>query len=100
MSSGRGILASGSRGRGIIATRMRPEAIRELIVAGLPGATVIVRGEDGTHFEAEVVSDAFTGKPTLARHRLVYAALGALMGGEIHALALKTLSPAEHAATQ
>lgn len=76
---------------------MRPETIRDLITAGLPGAEVVVRGEDGTHFEAEVVSEAFAGKPTLARHRLVYATLGSMMGNEIHALALQTLTPAERA---
>ena len=40
-------------------------------------------------------SEAFRGKLPLARHRLVYATLGELMGGEIHALALKTLTPEE-----
>jgi acid stress-induced BolA-like protein IbaG/YrbA len=74
---------------------MRPETISDLIRAGLPGAEVVVHGDDGAHFEAEVVSEAFAGKPTLARHRLVYAALGALMGREIHALALRTFTPAE-----
>jgi len=74
---------------------MRPDAIRELIAAGLPGAEIVVHGDDGTHFEAVVVSAAFAGLPTLARHRMVYAALGARIGGEIHALALKTLTPAE-----
>jgi len=44
-----------------------------------------------------VVSAAFAGKLPLARHRLVYATLGALMGNEIHALALKTLTPDEAA---
>jgi stress-induced morphogen len=47
------------------------------------------------HFEATVVSDAFRGKLPLARHRMVYATLGERMGGEIHALALKTLTPDE-----
>ena len=47
------------------------------------------------HFEATVVSDAFRGKLPLARHRLVYATLGELMGGAIHALALKTVTPEE-----
>ena len=42
-----------------------------------------------------MVSAAFQGKLPLARHRLVYATLGDLMGGEIHALALKTLTPEE-----
>jgi stress-induced morphogen len=50
------------------------------------------------HFEAEVVAEQFAGKLPLARHRLVYATLGDLMGGAIHALALKTLTPAEAAA--
>ncbi len=74
---------------------MDAETIRKLIETGLPGAQVQVSGEDGVHFEATVVSDAFRGKLPLARHRLVYATLGELMGGAIHALALKTLSPEE-----
>jgi stress-induced morphogen len=43
------------------------------------------------------VSPAFAGKMPLARHRLVYATLGTLMGGAIHALSLKTLTPDEAA---
>jgi stress-induced morphogen len=50
------------------------------------------------HFEAVVISDDFKGKLPLARHRLVYATLGDKMGGEIHALALKTLTQEEAAA--
>jgi acid stress-induced BolA-like protein IbaG/YrbA len=79
---------------------MTPETIRELIEQGLPGATVSVTGEDGVHFEATVVCEAFAGRPLLARHRMVYATLGELMGGAIHALALKTLTPEEAAARQ
>ena len=75
---------------------MNPESIQQLIEQGLPGARADVRGDDGVHFEATVVSDAFAGKQPLARHRMVYATLGERMGGEIHALALKTLTPAEH----
>ncbi len=71
--------------------------IRELIRQGLPGAEVEVQGEDGVHFEARVVSAAFAGKLPLARHRMVYATLGERMGGEIHALALRTLTPDEAA---
>ena len=78
-------------------TPMTPEQIRELIETGLPGATADVQGDDGVHFEATVVSEAFHGKLPLARHRLVYATLGARMGGEIHALALRTLTPEEAA---
>lgn len=79
---------------------MDAETIRKLIEAGLPDARVQVQGDDGVHFEATVVSAAFAGKLPLARHRMVYATLGELMGGAIHALALNTLTPeqAERAA--
>ncbi|WP_019799407.1 BolA/IbaG family iron-sulfur metabolism protein [uncultured Xanthomonas sp.] len=79
---------------------MDAETIRKLIEAGLPDAQVQVQGDDGVHFEATVVSAAFAGKLPLARHRMVYATLGELMGGAIHALALTTLTPeqAGHAA--
>jgi acid stress-induced BolA-like protein IbaG/YrbA len=76
---------------------MNPDTIRELIEAGLPGARATVQGDDGVHFEATVVSDAFAGKLPLARHRMVYATLGERMGGEIHALSLRTLTPDEAA---
>ncbi|KAB7776825.1 BolA/IbaG family iron-sulfur metabolism protein [Xanthomonas sp. LMG 12459] len=72
---------------------MDAEIIRKLIEAGLPDAQVQVQGDDGVHFEATVVSAAFAGKLPLARHRMVYATLGELMGGAIHALALTTLTP-------
>lgn len=74
---------------------MNPQTIKTLIEQGLPGASADVRGDDGVHFDATVISDAFAGKLPLARHRLVYATLGDRMGGEIHALALQTLTPAE-----
>jgi acid stress-induced BolA-like protein IbaG/YrbA len=74
---------------------MNADQIRELIEAGLPGAQAAVQGDDGVHFEATVVCAAFVGKLPLARHRMVNATLGALMGREIHALQLKTLTPDE-----
>ncbi|HEU0152031.1 MAG TPA: BolA/IbaG family iron-sulfur metabolism protein [Arenimonas sp.] len=74
---------------------MTPDIIQNLIETGLPGAQARVTGDDGVHFEATVVSEAFRGKLPLARHRLVYATLGERMGGEIHALALRTLTPEE-----
>ena len=79
---------------------MNTETIKNLIEQGLPGAKADVQGADGVHFEAVVVADAFAGKLPLARHRLVYATLGDLMGGAIHALALKTLTPEESAGQQ
>ena len=78
-------------------TELNADTIRQLIEQGLPGARADVRGEDGVHFEATVVSEAFRGKLPLARHRMVYATLGDRMGGEIHALALKTVTPDEAA---
>ena len=77
---------------------MDPASIQAMIETGLPGAQVEVSGADGVHFEATVVASQFAGKLPLARHRLVYATLGELMGGAIHALALKTLTPEEVAA--
>jgi BolA protein len=47
------------------------------------------------HFRVRVVSEAFAGKPPLARHRIVYAALGELMQTDIHALSIQALTPAE-----
>jgi acid stress-induced BolA-like protein IbaG/YrbA len=74
---------------------MDADKIRNMIEQGLPGARAQVHGDDGVHFEALVVCDDFAGKLPLARHRMVYATLGSLMGNEIHALALKTLTTAE-----
>ncbi len=74
---------------------MTPSQIEELIRAGLPDAAIQVRSEDNVHFEATVVSAAFEGKRPLQRHQMVYRTLGERMGGEIHALQLATLTPAE-----
>lgn len=48
---------------------------------------------DGDHWSARIVSAAFRGKTRVQQHRLVYAAIGADMGGALHALALQTASP-------
>ena len=77
---------------------MNADSIRQMIETGLPGARAEVQGDDGVHFEATVVSAGFAGKLPLARHRMVYATLGGRMGGEIHALQLRTLTPEEAAA--
>ena len=74
---------------------MDSATIEQMIRAGMPDADVQVSGEDGTHFEAVVVSPSFEGTPTIKRHRMVYATLGSKMGNEIHALGLRTLTPAE-----
>lgn len=51
--------------------------------------------DGGGHFRLTIVSDAFTGKNTVARHRMVYTALGNLMQRDIHALAIRALAPDE-----
>ena len=72
------------------------EEVKQLIEANLEGSTAIVRNEydDGEHFDAEVVCAAFEGKTLIAQHRLVYGALGDAMHKRIHALQLKTYTPA------
>jgi acid stress-induced BolA-like protein IbaG/YrbA len=76
---------------------MTPEQLREQIEKALPGATVEVRSDDNVHFEALVVAAQFAGLRTIARHQLVYKALGAAVGSEIHALSLDTPAPDEWA---
>lgn len=73
---------------------MHTQEIKHLIEEQLPGAQATVRGDDGVHFEAVVISEAFIGKSPVQQHRLVYAALGdRLKREDIHALALKTYTP-------
>ena len=74
---------------------MDPTEVSELIEAGLPEAIVRVASGDNTHFQALVVSEKFAGKRPLARHQLVYACLGSLVGNEIHALSITALTPEE-----
>ena len=76
---------------------MDSQTISKLIIDGLPGAQVEVKGDDGVHFEAVVICASFEGRNTLQRHRMVYATLGSLMGNEIHALGLRTSAPGEQA---
>jgi acid stress-induced BolA-like protein IbaG/YrbA len=74
-----------------------PEDVRRYIAQGLDCTVLEVNG-DGQHFEALIVSAAFEGKARVARHQLVYAALGERMRAEIHALSMRTLTPTEYAA--
>jgi acid stress-induced BolA-like protein IbaG/YrbA len=70
------------------------ESIKTGIEAGLTCEHVEVIG-DGQHFQALIVSGAFTGKSRVQRHQLVYGALGDRMREEIHALSMRTLTPEE-----
>jgi acid stress-induced BolA-like protein IbaG/YrbA len=74
---------------------MTADEVTRLIEAGLPAARVRVLSDDDTHFEAVVIAEQFDGRRPLQRHQLVYAALGPLMGREIHALSIQAFTPAE-----
>ena len=74
---------------------MAAAEIEAMIKAALPDADVTItdlRG-DGDHYAAHVISAAFAGKPRVAQHKAVYAALGGRMGGQLHALQLTTAVP-------
>jgi stress-induced morphogen len=67
--------------------------VKARIEARIPGATADVESPDNVHFSARVVADAFAGLSRIQQHRLVYAAFDGELGGEIHALQLKTEAP-------
>lgn len=68
--------------------------LQDYITEHLACDYIKVMGDDGTHFEALIVSPAFDGKSMVAQHQLVYAALGDRMRAEIHALSMQTFTPA------
>ena len=74
---------------------MLADDIARLIKDGIEGAEVeiIDLAGDGDHYEAIVTAEAFRGLPRVKQHQLVYNALGGRMGGELHALKLKTQAP-------
>lgn len=74
---------------------MTTDEVRARIEANIAGARATVKDLTGTgdHFSAEIVAPAFAGLTPIAQHRLVYAALGELMRGPIHALQLETRAP-------
>ncbi len=72
-----------------------PDSIKASIEQGLECERVEVAG-DGHHFEALIVSPAFRGLSRIARHRLVYQAMGERMREEVHALSMTTLAPDEN----
>lgn len=70
--------------------------IERFIAEGLACEHIAVDG-DGRHFFATIVSAEFEGSARIARHQRVYRALGDRMREQIHALSMKTLTPAEWA---
>lgn len=75
---------------------MSPENIKSAIEKSINASLVEVRGDDGAHFEAVVVSGEFEGKTPVERHKMVYAALGDAMRADIHALSIKTYTPEQY----
>ncbi len=76
---------------------MTAEELQALIAAGLPCDHIEVTG-DGRHWSAVIVSSAFDGLRLIARHKKVYDTLGArIKTDEVHALSMKTHTPAEWA---
>ena len=74
---------------------MTANELRNTILQGLACEHVEVLGDDGQHFDALVVSAQFAGKNKVQQHQLVYQALGDRMRAEIHALAMRTITPEE-----
>lgn len=75
---------------------VEPNVLEERLRSGLPELQHLeVKDLTGTkdHYEATLVSPAFAGKSRVEQHQMVYQALGELMAGPVHALALKTYTP-------
>jgi stress-induced morphogen len=72
-----------------------PDTVNSLLARAFPGARVEVVDLTGTedHFQVVVVAPQFAGRSRIEQHKMVYAALGELMSGPIHALALSTRGP-------
>jgi stress-induced morphogen len=76
-----------------------PKEVQQMITRGIPDAQIVEVNDytgGGDHFEALVVSPSFEGKGLIERHQLVYKALGDAMRVQVHALTLKTLTPAQY----
>jgi stress-induced morphogen len=74
---------------------MTRETLEGFLTEAFPEAEIILTdlAGDNDHWQAEIISEQFKGKTRVAQHQMVYAALKGTMGGELHALALKTKAP-------
>jgi BolA protein len=80
----------------ILTQRFRPRHL-EIVDESAGHAGHAGAASGGGHYRVLVVSEAFEGLPLVEQHRLVHAALGDLIGREIHALALRTIPPSRWA---
>lgn len=74
---------------------MKAEDVEAAILTALPGARVELTdlAGDNDHWAATVTAPQFAGLSRVAQHKLVYAAFGGRMGGELHALQVTTVVP-------
>ena len=74
---------------------MTRETLEGLLSEAFPNAEITLTdlAGDDNHWQAEIISPQFAGVPRVKQHQMVYAALKGKMGGELHALALKTRAP-------
>ena len=74
---------------------MTRETLEGFLSEAFPDAEIVLTdlAGDNDHWQAEIISEQFRGKTRVAQHQMVYAALQGNMGGELHALALKTSAP-------
>jgi len=77
---------------------MNRQQVADLIRQAIPDAQIDVRSDDDVHFAAVLVGKAFEGLRPIARHQLVYRALGERVGREIHALSIEAYTPQEWSA--
>jgi acid stress-induced BolA-like protein IbaG/YrbA len=77
---------------------MDPQQVADLIRQAIPDTQIDVRSDDNTHFSALLVGPVFEGLRPIARHQLVYRALGERVGREIHALSIEAYTPQEWSA--
>jgi len=77
---------------------LEPERLELTDESALHAGHAGARPGGNTHWRVLIVSRAFAGKNTVARHRMIYDALGALMKDPIHALAISARAPGEPAA--
>ena len=74
---------------------MPRDELMEHLTEAFPEADITLTdlAGDNDHWQAEIVSAQFAGLPRVRQHQMVYEALKGTMGGELHALALKTRAP-------
>ena len=71
------------------------EYIKAVIQKNMECNFIEIKGDDGSHFEATIVSDIFEGLTKVMQHQKVYDALDGMMKQELHALSIKTYTASQ-----